>query len=628
MALCVELCDPVATFNLSFATFAALRLYQGSETTATVVARTTFGDGGGGTFAVKTGDTALDDGALIIVDNLGRRWWRIYDGTYDAAWWGRTGAAIQAAINYVAAKHADGAEIYVPKGTWYSASTITITSPGIKLSGDSLRGTILADTFAAGHSIEATGQSGHGTDNFEISNITFQADVVKSAGSAALHLNNLHFAIARMLRNNPNHYHVIKITGGEFNYINQIDTCDIGNNQNDAIVIGAGGALVQGVVINDVQIHGAGGAGISIFSCSGINVRNVSIADCLDGIVSFPFGADRTGDTHGAPGTPSGLIDNINTSGLNTGMIISSAGVFGQITAVTPNSITISPPLQSTASGVLFYCYNFVVAGQWDSCVVDTCKFHGLKMWTGGGLVAGHVFNNFWACSNGAGNRTDASRHGISVIPGSTPNSRIKGLSFSNPIVANNTGSGFSFEVANGEISHIGISNPNVGQNSVVGSGLQAGIDIGGAVSNVSIMGGFSGPGHILNFVPNLQNYGIRLISGTGDYISVEGVDCTGNVTGSILNQKSSSADVRIDVCGYTNVKRGSSSILAATTVVVAHGLGETPLTSGISISPTSDPGSGIRYWVSAVTSTNFTLTTSASATFTFGWEARGPTAL
>jgi hypothetical protein len=609
---------------------AALRLYRGPAAYVTLASRVEFGDGGGGLFAIKNGDTtSADDGAMTVVDPLGRRWRRVFDGAYNALWWGKfVGSAVQGAINYVAANHADGAEIFIPDGHWALDSTLSITSPGVRLRGGSMRGTVLVDTFASGHSVEATGQPGHGTDNFEISNLTFWANVPKAPGSAALHLNNVHFATARMLRNNSNHYNAVRITGGAYSYINQIDTCDFGNNQSDAIVIGSGGALVQGVVLNDVQIHYAGGAGIALFSCSGISARNVSIAGCRDGIVTFPFGATRTGDTHGSVGTPSGLIDNINTSGLNTGMIISGSGVFGQIVAVTANSITISPPLQSTASGVSFYCYNFVVAGQWDSCVVDTCTFYGLKLWTGGGIVAGHVFNNQWACSNGAGDRTasGANRHGVSVIPGSDANSRVVGLSFSNPIVANNTGSGFSFEVSNGSIHHVGISSPNIGQNSVAGSGFQAGIDIGDGVSNVSIVGGFSGPGHILNTVANLQNYGIRLIGTSGDHISIDAVDCTGNVTGAVLNQRTT-ADVKIDARGYTNVKRGTGSISGATSVVVAHGLSETPTLSGIDVRPTGDPGSGIRSWVSAVGASNFTLTTSAAATYAFAWEARGPTA-
>lgn len=609
--------------DVSLPNIEALRVFEGLASTALVVASTTFGDGGGGTFAVKSDDTTSEnDNAMIVIDALERRWWRTFDGPYNASWWGTTGAAIQAAINYVGTRHPDGAEIRVPAGFWYSNAPISITTPGIRLTGDSMRGTLLIDTFAAGHGIEVTG-----TDNADISNFTFWADVVKSPGYAALHFNNCHFCTARMLRNNPNHYNVIKITGGDNSYINQIDTCDIGNNQSDAIVIGSGGALVQGVVLNDVQIHGAGGAGVAMFSLSGISARNVSIAGCNDGIVTFPFGATRTGDIHGSPGSPSGLIDNIDTSGLNAGMAISASGIFGRIIAVTASSITMEPPLQSTASGVSFYCYNYVVAGQWDSCTVDTCDFFGLKMWTGGGLVAGHVFNNFWAASNGAGDRSDPSRHGISMIPGTDANSRIRGISFTNPLVANNTGSGFSMEVANGSISHIAISNPNVGQNSVAGSGLQAGIDVGGGISNVSVTGGFSGPGHILSFVQNLQNYGIRLISGSGDHISVEGVDCTGNVTGAVSND-ATGLDIKIDARGHTNVNRGTSSISAATSVVVAHGLSETPSMSGISISPTSDPGAGIRYWVSAVGATNFTLSTSASATFSFAWEARSPTAL
>lgn len=68
---------------------AELRQYRGPSTTATVVARTTFGDGGGGPFAVKIGDNATaDDGALVIVDVLGRRCWRRFTGALYSEWFG------------------------------------------------------------------------------------------------------------------------------------------------------------------------------------------------------------------------------------------------------------------------------------------------------------------------------------------------------------------------------------------------------------------------------------------------------------------------------------------------------------------------------------------------------------
>ena len=72
---------PATALTNALPNMAALRLYIGLATTMTLVARTAVNDGGGGQFAVKPSDnTTLDDGALVIVDALGRRWWRIWDG--------------------------------------------------------------------------------------------------------------------------------------------------------------------------------------------------------------------------------------------------------------------------------------------------------------------------------------------------------------------------------------------------------------------------------------------------------------------------------------------------------------------------------------------------------------------
>ena len=73
----------------------------------------------------------------------------------------------------------------------------------------------------------------------------------------------------------------------------------------------------------------------------------------------------------------------------------------------------------------------------------------------------------------------------------------------------------------------------------------------------------------------------------------------------------------------YVTQNQGNDSITAATTKTVAHGLAYAPDKADIIIQPTSDVGSGIRYWVSAADGTNFTLTTSGAATFTFGWLAK-----
>lgn len=64
--------------EISFPNVADLRLYAGVATTAFLIAHTVFGDEGGGTFAVKPGDTTTpDNDSSVIVDSTGRRWWRV-----------------------------------------------------------------------------------------------------------------------------------------------------------------------------------------------------------------------------------------------------------------------------------------------------------------------------------------------------------------------------------------------------------------------------------------------------------------------------------------------------------------------------------------------------------------------
>ena len=79
---------PGSTLTNTVPNIAALRLNARPVKTMTVVARETFGDGGGGPFAVKPGDTTTpDDGVLCVVDLLGNRWWRSWDGhTVNSLW--------------------------------------------------------------------------------------------------------------------------------------------------------------------------------------------------------------------------------------------------------------------------------------------------------------------------------------------------------------------------------------------------------------------------------------------------------------------------------------------------------------------------------------------------------------
>lgn len=105
-----------------FAAVAAIRTYRGDATAAFVASRL-LGDRGGGPFVVKTGDAKTpDDGALVIVDALGRRWWRLYD-TLNVCMFGALGdgraddgPSLDAAVDAVDVR--GGGVLVVPPGTY------------------------------------------------------------------------------------------------------------------------------------------------------------------------------------------------------------------------------------------------------------------------------------------------------------------------------------------------------------------------------------------------------------------------------------------------------------------------------------------------------------------------------
>lgn len=76
------------------ATISALRAYNvvAAPGTLTVQGYASTADGGEGIFELNVGDiTSADNGGTIIVDALGRRWYRIYAGLLDPYWFGAKG---------------------------------------------------------------------------------------------------------------------------------------------------------------------------------------------------------------------------------------------------------------------------------------------------------------------------------------------------------------------------------------------------------------------------------------------------------------------------------------------------------------------------------------------------------
>jgi hypothetical protein len=123
--------------------------------------------------------------------------------------------------------------------------------------------------------------------------------------------------------------------------------------------------------------------------------------------------------------------------------------------------------------------------------------------------------------------------------------------------------------------------------------------------------------------------YGLNF-SGASNHIRVVGGSYENNATAGI-NNGSSAADITIagNPVGFVASNQGTNNIaIGNSSVAVTHGLGYTPSTFNISVTPiSSQTASGITaWWISATSATTFTVssnTTVSSAQFTFAWKAQ-----
>ncbi|MQB43393.1 hypothetical protein DXT94_15825 [Rhizobium sp. ICMP 5592] len=147
--------------------------------------------------------------------------------------------------------------------------------------------------------------------------------------------------------------------------------------------------------------------------------------------------------------------------------------------------------------------------------------------------------------------------------------------------------------------------------------GVSDGISLSAGVSIVNLIGGESGSGG--GFGAN-QRYGVTIVSGVTNVV-IDGMELIGNATAPVSD--SGTGTVITNCSGCKTFAKGSSSIASAgTSVTVTHGLGFTPAKEDCVIIPVTDT-QGPRYWVSATTSTTFTVTFSAAAPaqWFFGWQ-------
>lgn len=125
------------------------------------------------------------------------------------------------------------------------------------------------------------------------------------------------------------------------------------------------------------------------------------------------------------------------------------------------------------------------------------------------------------------------------------------------------------------------------------------------------------------------QLYGLAIHKNTGaaplNNIAV-GNDFRGNLTSNIFRENVGVGNVLQENLGDTTYNNGTATITSAvTSVVVTHGLSSTPTAAGISVTPTSNLTNAAKFWVSNVTSTQFTINVNVApgASVSFSWQAQ-----
>lgn len=249
-----------------------------------------------------------------------------------------------------------------------------------------------------------------------------------------------------------------------------------------------------------------------------------------------------------------------------------------------------------------------VLAGFLSSVIADTCDNSGFNFLTNGGEVADINMSSCWGSSCGVVDNG----HGLYI------NGTVKGVIVDGCRFINNQGDGILISAG----LDVSISNTQCLANSQQGLSLKHGLEIGAGVTQWSVIGGVFGLGG--QFATNNQGYGILINAGASDNYQIIGANLLGNNTGSLSDGGTGTVKHIYGNVGYRTSNQGQATVLTGTSsVVVTHGLASTPARSDITLTPLVDPEH--RYFVSASTSTTFTISMSGVVTADrfIGWSAR-----
>ena len=163
--------------------------------------------------------------------------------------------------------------------------------------------------------------------------------------------------------------------------------------------------------------------------------------------------------------------------------------------------------------------------------------------------------------------------------------------------------------------------------NGLSATGTYAGISVSPGASGFQVVDCTLGGGQNLYSVVT-QSYGLEIQAGSSDFYVVKDNLMLGNTLGGMIDGGTGTNKHIAHNIGYQTTVRGLGLIpVGASSANIPHFLSATPANYNIMLSDVQDrAGSGVvRYWVSAVGSTTFTVTTNAVTTsnFFFAWDAR-----
>lgn len=225
---------------------------------------------------------------------------------------------------------------------------------------------------------------------------------------------------------------------------------------------------------------------------------------------------------------------------------------------------------------------------------------------TGTGSIQLAKFSNVWSCTNANG-----------FVLGATASGTCLRSEFINCTGSGNVNSGFI-------VNYLGVTNTSVIGGSYANN--THGLYFANGVYLFSVVGVRSG---LSGQFSNNSGYGLVLV-GLNDQFTITGCDFTLNTLGAAsIGSLSGTPGQTFSITnnlGLVTANQGQVTLSAAsTTTVVNHGLANTPRIQDIKFTNNSGWGTAQQFWVTAPTSTQFTITTAFNpgAGVLVSWDAR-----